>query len=94
MTITAKESVYSRITNAIVEQLERGVVPWVQPWHLRMPCNVASNRAYRGINVLSLFAHQMRFGYECHGYLTYRQAAEAAEYIYPDVPDQGDQFTA
>ena len=31
MAIAAKENVYSRITNLIIEQMKRGVVPWVQP---------------------------------------------------------------
>jgi len=48
--------VYEVITSQIVEQLERGVVPWARPWKVDglAPSNLVSRRPYRGINVFLL----------------------------------------
>lgn len=48
--------VYEVITGQIVEQLERGVVPWARPWKVDglAPSNLVSRRRYRGINVFLL----------------------------------------
>ncbi len=48
--------VYEVITGQIVEQLERGVVPWARPWKVDglAPSNLVSRRPYRGINVFLL----------------------------------------
>jgi len=47
---------YARVTQTIVDSLQRGVVPWKKPWHCgaSVPINVVSNRPYRGVNVLLL----------------------------------------
>jgi antirestriction protein ArdC len=57
-----------------MEQLERGTVPWQQPWNhtAGMPRNLLSQKAYRGINVWVLASA----GYACPYWLTYRQAQE------------------
>ncbi len=48
--------VYEVISSQIVEQLERGVVPWARPWKVDglAPSNLVSRRPYRGINVFLL----------------------------------------
>jgi antirestriction protein ArdC len=63
-------SVYDIITSRIVEELERGVVPWRKPWRTLLPANLVSKKPYRGINVF-LLAMQ---GYGSQYWLTYRQA--------------------
>lgn len=35
--------VYELITNRILEQLEKGIVPWKQPWITQMPKNLVSS---------------------------------------------------
>ena len=47
--------IHAEITAAIVAELEQGVAPWVKPWKSGpggkcLPCNAATNRAYRGVN--------------------------------------------
>ncbi len=32
-TATNRTDIYTRVTNQIVEQLNRGVRPWLQPWN-------------------------------------------------------------
>jgi hypothetical protein len=56
------KDVYQRITDQIVAAIERGANEWRMPWHVRVgqgtarPLNVVSRRAYRGVNVLALWA--------------------------------------
>src|SRR5215472_10058491 len=63
-------SVYEIITRRIVEELEKGNVPWRKPWKTLPPANLISKKPYRGINVF-LLALQ---GYGSQYWLTYRQA--------------------
>lgn len=70
-------SVYETVTNAIIEELEHGVVPWVRPWKTGvspLPHNVISQRPYRGINILLLWAAASAKGYASPAWLTFRQA--------------------
>ncbi len=64
--------VYEVITGQIVEQLERGVVPWARPWKVDglAPSNLVSRRPYRGINVFLLGFRAA----STPGWLTFRQA--------------------
>lgn len=55
MEINEKRSVYSLVTDKILEQLHKGVVPWKQPWgEAPIPQNFITKRPYRGINLLLL----------------------------------------
>jgi len=80
--MTDKLDVYSRVTNKIVADLERGNLTWLQPWqagHQAGPVSRplrAGGKAYRGVNVLMLWAAAMEKGYGCPLWLTYKQAAE------------------
>lgn len=71
------QSIYQRVTQTIVRQLEQGVAPWVRPWRSvadPVPRNLASQRPYRGINavVLQLLAQQT--GYTSNQWVTFHQA--------------------
>jgi antirestriction protein ArdC len=65
-------SVYDIVTERIVQQLEKGVVPWRRPWGgpEGAPRNADSRRPYRGVNVFLLSAAS----YDSPFWLTYRQA--------------------
>jgi antirestriction protein ArdC len=47
-------AVYEIITSQIIAQLEKGVVPWRQPWRTGLPKNLVSGKVYRGINLFLL----------------------------------------
>ena len=50
-----KQDAYEKITNRIVESLEKGTAPWVRPWNCvgkGQPHNGHSGYEYRGINVV------------------------------------------
>ena len=70
---TAKRiDAYDAVTNRIIELLEKGVVPWRQPWtHSQSwPRNLVSRKPYRGINTLILACS----GYPSPYWVTFRQA--------------------
>ncbi len=76
-----RASLYDDITNRIIAELERGCVPWVQPWGtaaakapLAMPGNAATGRQYSGINVLILWGAVIEHGFPGQSWLTFRQA--------------------
>lgn len=48
------DSVYQVVTERIVSELEKGVVPWQLPWVSGAPRSVVTGDAYRGFNALIL----------------------------------------
>nr|WP_242664849.1 zincin-like metallopeptidase domain-containing protein [Sphingopyxis terrae] len=66
----------------MVEELEAGRIPWVQPWDAAafapgLPKNADTQRSYSGINILILWAEAARRGFAAQGWLTFRQALAA-----------------
>lgn len=50
-----KQDVFTIVSNRIIEQLEKGTVPWRQPWKSAgPPRNLITQRPYRGLNILLL----------------------------------------
>lgn len=47
-------SVYDFVTNKIIEQLEKGNIPWQKPWVGSRPINYITRKPYRGINLFLL----------------------------------------
>jgi len=71
---------YAKITQQIIEMLEKGVVPWRSPilgaGTVGYPKNLVSDKPYRGVNVflLAVMAHFKEF--ESAYWVTFRQAQE------------------
>mgnify|MGYP003674540309 CR=1 FL=1 len=66
-----KADVYQIVTDQILEQLEKGTVPWRKPWaSVGLPANVVSGKAYQGINLLLLGFQSYPTQYWC----TFKQA--------------------
>ncbi|MBB5397185.1 ArdC family protein [Mucilaginibacter sp. AK015] len=62
--------VYSIITDRIIAQLEKSVVPWRKPWaESGPPTNFLTKRPYHGINALLLNSIE----YEIQSYLSWKQ---------------------
>ena len=71
-----RTNVYEAVTNQIIQQLENGVPPWRRPWASiggGMPSNVVSQRNYRGVNVLLLWATTEAKGFDSALWGTFRQ---------------------
>jgi len=72
-TTSDSRSVYEIVTSKLIEQLEKGVVPWQQPWtKAGFPQNLVTGRHYRNLNWLLL----SMLGYERNLFLTFNQAVE------------------
>ena len=77
-----KQDVYTRITNKIIADLERGNLTWLQPWQaghaageVSRPLRSTGER-YQGVNVLMLWAAAMEKGYVAPIWMTFNQAKE------------------
>jgi antirestriction protein ArdC len=72
------KDIYTEVTNRIIESLEAGAPPWIQPWsdHTALPSNLATGKSYRGINILMLSIEAMSQGYPDSRWVTLRQANE------------------
>lgn len=70
-------SVYEEVTQSLIEQLEKGTVPWIKPWTTHIPYNAVSQKEYRGINVVLLWSQP----YEQNAWLTYKQARELGGFV-------------
>ena len=74
-----RPSVYERVTESIVAELEKGVAPWVKPWtgggNPMMPYNATTQRRYSGVNILLLWDAALSHGYRSSAWLTFRQAS-------------------
>lgn len=73
-----QQDIYSRVTDQIIEAIERGAEKFRMPWHVTdadcfSPANAASKKPYRGINVLSLWGAAERLGYSSGFWATYQQ---------------------
>lgn len=64
------------ITNQIIEYLNKGKIPWKQPWVNIFPQNYATKREYSGINFFLLSIITQEKGFKYPYYLTYKQASE------------------
>lgn len=80
--MTQKPDIYTRVTNKIIADLEKGDLTWMKPWntdHLdgRVTKPLRSNGdAYQGMNVLMLWAAAVDRGFTSNIWMTYRQAKE------------------
>ena len=66
-------NIYAMVTERIIEQLEKGVIPWRKPWKGNPAMNYITRKPYRGVNPMLL----------PHGgeYLTFLQAKELGGHV-------------
>jgi antirestriction protein ArdC len=77
-----RSDVYQRITDKIVQSLEQGLRPWMQPWstasdgaRIVRPLRF-NGQPYNGINVLMLWSAAQEKGYRAPIWMTFKQALE------------------
>lgn len=77
-----RADIYTRITERIVADLEKGVRPWMQPWRSanaigRVTRPLRHNSLpYSGMNVLLLWSEAIARGYSSPTWMTFKQALE------------------
>jgi antirestriction protein ArdC len=71
--------IYAEVTKRIIEQLEKGVVPWQSPYFAKVgfPKNFSTGKHYRGVNVFLLACLRYTSPY----FLTYKQAQELGGHV-------------
>lgn len=80
-----KFDVYSHVTNQIVAQIEAGTPPWRKPWTgggagVSLPERF-NGEAYRGINILMLWATAMAMDYSSARWMTFNQAKQLGGHV-------------
>lgn len=84
---SARQDIYSRITDQIVRSLEQGIKPWTQPWNAAHAAGPVSRplrfngETYSGINILTLWASAMERSFAAPIWMTFRQAKELGGHV-------------
>ena len=82
-----KQDVYTRITDKIIADLERGVRTWMKPWNAshtagRITRPLRHNgQPYNGINILILWASAIEQGFTAPRWMTFAQALELKGHV-------------
>lgn len=73
--MTERTDIYERITDQIIQAIEIGTDKWTMPWHqsFGLPINATTQKRYRGVNILNLWAIAMNKGYSSSLWATYAQ---------------------
>lgn len=77
------QSIYEEVTQSIIEQLEKGAIPWVKPWRADSSAdkNVISQKPYQGINRLILGMTSMVKGYDVPAWASFKQWESLGAYV-------------
>jgi antirestriction protein ArdC len=70
-------NIYNVITQRIIEQLEKGTIPWRCPWKTGIPKNLLTKTPYRGINAIVLGSLSFPNPY----FLTFKQARSLGGFV-------------
>jgi antirestriction protein ArdC len=76
-----------KITDIIIEQLERGVRPWQKPWNsanslpFALPKNASTGNYYRGINIPLLWIASESGQFACPEWASYKQWQAGGENV-------------
>ncbi len=82
-----KADVYTRVTDKIVADLERGVRTWFKPWNAEHAAGRITRplrfngEPYNGINVLMLWGAAVERGFAAPIWMTFRQAKELGGHV-------------
>ena len=78
---------YTRVTDAIIAELEQGVRPWTKPWSAehaagRITRPLRHNlQPYSGINIILLWTEATARGFAAPVWMTFRQALELGAHV-------------
>lgn len=77
--------IHAEITNRIVATIERGAGAFVMPWHrgpsMKRPINATTEKAYRGVNILSLWITTQAVGYRSNEWATFKQWKDRGAFV-------------
>lgn len=84
---TTIRDVYQDVTDKIIRQLEKGTVPWQQPWKGEggalpsLPMNFITGNHYRGINIVLLWCAALEKEYSSSEWASFNQWQSKKESI-------------
>ena len=84
---STRQDIYTRVTERIIADLERGVRTWVKPWSAEHAAGKITRplrhngTPYSGINVLMLWSSAVAAGYAAPTWMTYRQSVEMGGHV-------------
>ncbi len=84
---TKRTDVYTRVTSRIIDELERGVRPWLKPWNAENAAGRItrplrhSGQPYQGVNILMLWESAETQGFSCPFWLTFQQAKQLGGHV-------------
>lgn len=87
MKTESKQDIYARVTSRIVEELEKGVRPWLKPWTSKSGDGQVSRplrhngEPYSGINVVLLWCDAIEKGFSSSMWMTYKQAESLGAHV-------------
>jgi len=87
MTENSNQSVFDRVTQKIITDLEQGVRPWQKPWgsDSASPRIIRPRRhngeAYNCVNILLLWDAAVRCGFQNATWMTFKQAEEYGAHV-------------
>ena len=82
--------VYTKVTDKIIAELEKGERPWLKPWNAEHAAGKITRPLrhnglpYSGINILMLWGEAMEKGYSAPIWMTFKQAKELGGYVKKD----------
>jgi antirestriction protein ArdC len=82
-----RKDVYTRVTDHIIADLEKGIRTWMKPWNVahtagRITRPLRHNGTpYRGMNILLLWGEAMDKGYAAPIWMTFKQALELDAHV-------------
>jgi antirestriction protein ArdC len=82
-----RKDVYTRVTDRIVADLEKGIRTWMKPWSAEHTAGKISRplrhngTPYRGMNILLLWGEAMAKGYAAPIWMTFKQALELNAHV-------------
>lgn len=82
-----KTDIHQEITDIIIAQLEKGTVPWHQPWKdrkdglLKLPLNSVTGNRYKGINILMLWCSAITQEFTTNEWGSYQQWLSKGEQV-------------
>lgn len=82
-----RQDIYTRVTNRIIQDLEKGVRTWTKPWNAEHTDGKISRPLrhnglpYSGVNILMLWADSIDKGFSTPIWMTFRQASELGGFV-------------
>lgn len=87
MEIKMTQDVYSRITDKIVADMEKGRLTWRKPWNAENLANSVmrplrwNDIPYSGVNTIMLWATAAECGYDSPYWMTFKQASDMKAHV-------------